>query len=175
MYAGWFGFNVWLGAQAIYGILQALFSNLSSADPHLGSFLGVTLLEFLCFLAFLFVHMIFVYKGIESMKIFEVIASPLLGVSALCLIIWAWVRVGSLSEMLEATKHFSSNTENLSTSKWYASLSSIGLFALSSSYSFVAPLYRFVHHFLPALTAMVGGWSTMALNILDFTRYSSSA
>jgi NCS1 family nucleobase:cation symporter-1 len=33
---------------------------------------------------------------------------------------------------------------------------------------------QFLHVFLPSLTAMVGYWATLALNIPDFTRYSKS-
>ena len=32
----------------------------------------------------------------------------------------------------------------------------------------------FLHFFFPSLTAMVGYWATLALNIPDFTRYSKS-
>ena len=33
---------------------------------------------------------------------------------------------------------------------------------------------EFIHFFIPSLTAMVGFWATVALNITDFTRYAKS-
>lgn len=69
----------------------------------------MTLIPFLAFVVFLGVHMIFVYKGIESMKVFEVVTSPLLGISALVLLAWAWATTGSLSAMLNATNGFESD------------------------------------------------------------------
>lgn len=149
---GWFAFNVWLGAQAIHAILLALLPFLESIDFSLGTWMGLSLLQLVSFVAFLAVHMLFVYKGIESMKVFEVVTAPLLGVSALALLVWAWTATGSLSAMLDATNQFENSPDN-------------------EDESAIGWLFRV---FLPGLTAMVGAWSTMALNILDFTRFAKS-
>lgn len=71
--------------------------------------MGVSLLQLLAFIGFVGVHMLFVYKGIESMKAFEVLTSPILGISALVLLAWAWITTGSLADMLDATNQFPSS------------------------------------------------------------------
>jgi NCS1 family nucleobase:cation symporter-1 len=61
------------------------------------------------------------------------------------LLIWAWATVGSLGEILNAS------------------------YALSSEGN-----VDFWKIFFPGLTAMVGFWATLSLNIPDFTRYARS-
>jgi NCS1 family nucleobase:cation symporter-1 len=103
---------VWLGAQAIHSIILALLPFLESVDVSLGAWMGLSLIQLVSFVGFLAVHMVFVYKGIESMKVFEVVTAPLLAVSALALLIWAWSATGSLSAMLEVTNQFETSPDS---------------------------------------------------------------
>jgi nucleobase:cation symporter-1, NCS1 family len=62
-------------------------------------------------------------------------------------LIWAWVSVGSAVEILKASEEMS-NHQNSSRST--------------------------VNVFFADLTAIVGVWATLSLNIMDFTRYTKS-
>ena len=61
------------------------------------------------------------------------------------LLIWAWAEVGSMGTILEASNQLAEN-------------SGVNFWAI----------------FWPGLTAMVGFWATLSLNIPDFTRYAKS-
>lgn len=141
---GWFGIQTWIGGAAIYQLLLVLFPALVNS-PHLGSFIGLNMAQAACFLFFWFINIWIVYKGIDSIKLLEAWSAPFLILIGLCLLIWAWVKVGSMNEMLRAS------------------------YTLSSG-----KMVDFWKIFFPGLTAMVGFWATLSLNIPDFTRYAKS-
>ena len=105
-------------------------------------FLGIDLGQTFCFLSFWCLHLYFIHNGTESIRWLETYAAPFLIVISLTLFGWAYNEVGSLEKMLSATSRFS-ESEGVPLSVVLASL-----------------------------TAMVGFWSTMALNIPDFTRFA---
>jgi NCS1 family nucleobase:cation symporter-1 len=57
---------------------------------------------------------------------------------------------------------------------WYVTRKAGGLGPVLSSPSKFHTTRDFLHFFIPSLTGMVGFWSTVALNIPDFTRYARS-
>lgn len=141
---GWFGIQTWIGGAAIYQLVLAIFPGLAGS-PYLGDFIGLNAGQALCFLFFWTVNMLIIYRGIESIKQLETWAAPFLLLIGLCLLGWAWMRVGSMSDILAASHRLGVETE-----------------------------VNFWKIFWPNLTAMVGFWATLSLNIPDFTRYAKS-
>ena len=135
---GWFGIQTWIGGFAIYQALGALGWLDIAADTSVIPLLGITGLQFMCFLAFWVLNFLIVLRGINCIKWLESWAAPFLIVMGLAMLIWAAVKVGGVSKM------FPPAPEN------------------------PAPFWPM---FFPQLTAMVGFWATLSLNIPDFTRY----
>jgi nucleobase:cation symporter-1, NCS1 family len=142
---GWFGIQTWVGGFAIYQILNAVTGRAFVGEPI--PFLGIDAAQAACFLAFWAVQVYFIAKGIESIRWLETMAAPLLILSALGLLAWAVISAGGFGSMLSRPSAF------------VAGGSREGEFWIV---------------FWPSLTAMVGFWSTLSLNIPDFTRFARS-
>lgn len=140
---GWFGIQTWIGGSAIYQLLGALRGRPLGGEPL--PVLGISLAEWLCFLAFWALQVLLLWKGIASIKVFEDWAAPFLIVMGLVLLGWAWLRAGGFGPMLAAPGQFGPGG---------------------------AREGQFLTAFFPALTGMVGFWATLSLNIPDFTRYA---
>jgi NCS1 family nucleobase:cation symporter-1 len=141
---GWFGIQTWIGGAAIYQLLLVLFPGFANT-MHLGNFIGLNLAQAACFMFFWCINIWIVYRGIDTIKALETWAAPFLLLIGLCLLIWAWMKVGSMSAILNASYNLSSQNN-----------------------------VDFWKIFFPGLTAMVGFWATLSLNIPDFTRYARS-
>ena len=139
----------WFGIQTWIGGL-AIHEMLSLLMPDwalLGGawqWMGFTLPHFLAFLMFFLMNLYFVWNGTESIKWLETLSAPLLIVAGLALFWWAQSRAGGLGPM-------------------FAGATTLGG---AQPFSFAL--------FLPWVTAMVGFWATLALNIPDFTRFAKS-
>ncbi len=142
---GWFGIQTWLGGQAIYTILNLLSGNALQGNPLPG--LGINGGQLFCFLLFWALHIYFIAKGTESIRWMETAAAPLLLLSALALVWWAYSEAGGFGPMLSAPSQFVEGGKKAG---------------------------QFWGVFWPSLTAMVGYWATLALNIPDFTRFARS-
>lgn len=88
--------------------------------------------------------MLIIFRGVEGIKKLEAWAAPLLLLGGAVLLVWAIDQVGGLGRILSE----SSRLQRGRVDFW-------DLFA-------------------PALTANVGYWATLSLNIPDFTRYARS-
>lgn len=146
---GWFGIQTWIGGLAIYEILNILWDGWA----HLGGawlFMGYSLSHYICFMLFWAVNMYFVWAGTETIKWLETLAAPFLILTGLALLFWAIAKVGSLATILEESGTLITVQEERTFFQFAFSL------------------------FLPGLTAMVGFWATLSLNIPDFTRYAKS-
>ncbi len=142
---GWFGINTWVGGSAIYVILNALTGDMfKGADLPI---LGIDLAQTVCFLVFWAMHLYFIQKGTESIRWLETLAAPFLLVMGLALLAWAYVQADGFGEMLSAPSQFVTGG---------------------------AREGQFWQVFAISLTAMVGFWATIALNIPDFTRFAKS-
>ena len=141
---GWFGIQTWIGGAAIYQLLLVMMPDLANST-YLGDFIGLNIGQFGCFLLFWALNMYIIFKGIESIKQLETWAAPFLLIIGLCLLGWAWAKVGSMSDILDASYTLSARKD-----------------------------VNFWSIFWPGLTAMVGFWATLSLNIPDFTRYAKS-
>src|SRR3954451_14833629 len=64
---GWFGIQTWIGGNAIYKILGVFYPALSGGA--LLPVLGITAIQFACFLFFWGINMWVVFKGIDSIRL----------------------------------------------------------------------------------------------------------
>lgn len=142
---GWFGINTWVGGSAIYVIVNAL-TNSAIVGTAL-PFFGIDVGQFACFIGFWAMHLYFIKHGTESIRWLETYAAPFLIGMGLVLLAWAYFTAGGFGEMLSAPSQFSEGGKRQG---------------------------EFLAVFIASLTAMVGFWATMALNIPDFTRFAKS-
>ncbi|MFT6989253.1 MAG: NCS1 family nucleobase:cation symporter-1 [Paraglaciecola sp.] len=142
---GWFGIQTWVGGSAIYVILNSLTNNSFQGAPL--PFLGIDISQTLCFFAFWALHLVFIHFGTGSIRWLESFAAPFLIAMGLALLYWAYDTAGGFGVMLSAPSQFGPGG---------------------------AKEGLFLPTFIAGLTAMVGFWATMALNIPDFTRFAKS-
>src|SRR5688500_7733144 len=137
----------WFGIQTWIGgtALDALFGYMFSSWNSLSvEILNITLHTWLAFFLFWAIQVVIILKGVEGIKHLETWSAPLLLVGGLVLLVWAAWRAGGLGRVLTGA---------------------------------AAPPKREggVWKIFPgALTASVGYWATLSLNIPDFTRYARS-
>ncbi len=142
---GWFGIQTWFGGFAIYQLVDGLLGGaLQLADLPL---LGISATELACFLGFWALQLAIIYRGIESIRLLETLAAPFLIGIGLALLVWAYVTAGGFGPMLSTPSAFAPGGPKEG---------------------------QFWSVFFPSLTAMVGFWATLSLNIPDFTRYAKS-
>ncbi len=141
---GWFGIQTWIGGLGFYVPLLVFFPALADA-PEV--FSGIRLPQLACFLAFWAINMWIIYRGIESIRVLMNLATPILIGVPVALLIWAYTQAGGLGP----------------------------IFSQPSAFVAGGPKDgQFLLLFVPALTGMVGFWSTLSLNIPDFSRYARS-
>jgi NCS1 family nucleobase:cation symporter-1 len=93
---------------------------------------------------------VFIKYGTESIRWLELWAAPLLIAMCLALLGWAWDRkAGGFGPMLSTPSQFAVGGKPKEGQFWGV--------------------------FWPSLTAMVGFWATLALNIPDFTRFARAS
>ena len=137
----------WFGIQTWIGgtALDALFGFMFPAWNSLSAtVLDVALHTWIAFFLFWGIQVVIILKGVEGIKYLETWSAPLLLVGGLVLLIWAASRAGGLGHVLTASAALQKQQNN------------------------------FWQIFPGALTASVGYWATLSLNIPDFTRYARS-
>ena len=142
---GWFGIQTWVGGSAIYQIVNGL-----SGSAFIGSpipFLDIDTAQLICFLVFWGIQVFFILRGMESIRWLESLAAPVLLAICLGMLYWAYVSANGFDAMYAKPSAFVPGG---------------------------AREGEFWRVFLPGITAMVGFWSTLTLNIPDFTRYARS-
>jgi len=142
---GWFGIQAWIGGGAIYQILAIYVPAWRELSPIAG--VGINLAQLACFLAFWAVNMFVIYLGIDSIRVLLNIKAPLLIALGLALLAWAYREAHGFGPMLSQPSQFDLGQPKAG---------------------------EFWVFFFPALTAMIGFWATLSLNIPDFTRYAKS-
>ncbi|NNE04843.1 MAG: NCS1 family nucleobase:cation symporter-1 [Xanthomonadales bacterium] len=138
---GWFGIQTWIGGAALYTIVLIAWPGAADAPTMMPDWVGVSLIQFTCFMVFWAMNIWLIWKGIESIRILELVAAPFLLLCGVALLAWAYTTADGFGPMLRSGSKFSTDAE-------------------------------FWNLFWPSLTAMVGFWATLTLNISDFTRYS---
>ncbi|HSE31705.1 MAG TPA: NCS1 family nucleobase:cation symporter-1 [Pyrinomonadaceae bacterium] len=139
----------WFGIQTWIGgaALDALFGVISPSWNNLfggASLLGVDIHTWLTFFLFWGIQVFIIMKGVEGIKYLETWSAPLLLLGGVAVLVWASRRAGGLGYVL----HQSAALQRQHNNFW--------------------------HIFPGALTASVGYWATLSLNIPDFTRYARS-
>ena len=142
---GWFGIQTWVGGSAIYQLLNVMAAGALTGAPL--PVLGINAAQTGCFLAFWGIQVYFIYKGVESIRIFEQLAAPFLILMGLALLAWAYVEADGFGPMMDRPSAFAVGGPKEG---------------------------KFLSVFFQSLTAMVGFWATLSLNIPDFTRYAKS-
>jgi NCS1 family nucleobase:cation symporter-1 len=106
--------------------------------------IGVPLHTWIAFFFFWGVQVFIIVKGIEGIKYLETWSAPLLLFGGMVLLIWGSMKAGGLGHVLTESSALQKQQGNF----WLI--------------------------FPGALTASVGYWATLSLNIPDFTRYARS-
>jgi NCS1 family nucleobase:cation symporter-1 len=127
-----------------------LFGLRPGIDDTVISWLGISLPQFSCFMLFWAVNVAIILAGIESIRWLETLAAPFLLLVGVGLLFWAIDGAGSLGVIL--------SDDTVAKIKATAGGESVSFWKI----------------FFPNLTAMVGFWATLSLNIPDFTRFARS-
>jgi NCS1 family nucleobase:cation symporter-1 len=142
---GWFGIQTWVGGLAIHALLGVGWPDFQLLGGA-WRFMGHTAAEFVSFAAFWLVNLYFVWAGTESIKWLETVSAPVLLGLSLALLWWGMSAAGGVGAMLDGADQLSRRDGGAAR---FATL-------------------------VPWITAMVGYWATLSLNIPDFTRFARS-
>jgi len=142
---GWFGIQCWIGGNAIHVIGNILVGG-ALTGPAI-PFIGLNTAQLCSFFVFWALHLYFIRKGPDSVRWIETITAPVKIVIVLALLAWAWDKAGGFGDFINAPSQFEPGA---------------------------AKAGQFWAVFAPSLTAMIGVWATLALNIPDFTRFARS-
>lgn len=137
----------WFGIQTWIGgtAIDALLTAVWSGWASFDSVIaGNPLHTWISFFLFWIIQVVIILKGIEGIKFLESWAAPLLLFGGIALLVWASSKAGGLGTALEKSSALQKQTNDFWTI------------------------------FPGALTASVGYWATLSLNIPDFTRYAKS-
>ena len=142
---GWYGIQSWFGGLMIYALLGVVMGH--PLGGHAVPVLGINVWQGVCFLVFWLMQFYFIVHGIESIRRLETYTAPIKVVICIMLLLWAYRKAGGFGPMVHRPSEFAGGAPQSG---------------------------RFYAVFWPSLTAMVGFWSTLALNIPDFTRFARS-
>jgi nucleobase:cation symporter-1, NCS1 family len=95
---GWFGIQTWIGGEAINTLIAVL-------APGWAHFPQSTAI---CFLAFWFINLAVILKGIEYIRFLQGISAPILLAVGLLLLGWAYHAAGGFGPILAAPSRFAS-------------------------------------------------------------------
>jgi len=172
---GWFGIQTHVGGLAIKAFLVGViglvfgeqsvtvgpsvwdppwetFGVSSNTTPRLAAYVhGASPLDLVCYVVFLFAQLFVVRKGVESIKTFEKVAAPFLCFLTLAMFLWAWQTGGGTFAGMFSLQKTGASAAAAAASEKFAN-----------------------DHFFQTLSAVVGFWATMALNISDFSRFAKT-
>jgi NCS1 family nucleobase:cation symporter-1 len=146
---GWFGIQTWIGGMAINVMMGILWEDWRQLGGD-WRLMGYGISHYLSFMVFWLINLYFVWAGTESIRWMETLAAPFLLVVGILLLVWASVKVGGIGTILTKSDELAQTQNSMSFFQFTFTL------------------------FVPWLTAMVGYWATLSLNIPDFTRYARS-
>jgi len=142
---GWYGIQTWIGGEALL-TLSGIFVGADLRGTPL-PVLGIGLGQLLAFLVFWALQLFFVRKGLTTIRRLETWTAPVKLLVCAALVWWAVDSADGLGPIFSAPSAFVPGGTKEG---------------------------QFWTVFWPALTAMVGYWATLALNIPDFTRFARS-
>jgi NCS1 family nucleobase:cation symporter-1 len=142
---GWYGIQTWFGGSMIYTLLGVMMGHEIGAARLVG--LGINAAQLACFLAFWAIQFYYIVHGMDAIRKLETWTAPLKIVICFVLLGWVYNRAGGFGPLLDAPSQFVEGGQKAG---------------------------QFWSTFWPSLTAMVGFWATLALNIPDFTRFAKT-
>ncbi|MRV75270.1 nitrate reductase [Duganella sp. FT92W] len=142
---GWYGIQTWFGGQMIYTLIGVMLGGEIGGAKISG--LGINGMQFLCFLAFWGIQFWYIVHGMDAIRKLETYTAPLKIIICFVLLGWVYQKAGGFGPLLEQPSQFVDGGKKAG---------------------------QFWNTFWPSLTAMVGFWATLALNIPDFTRFAKS-
>lgn len=142
---GWYGIQTWFGGQMIYTLGGVLLGHPFGGDNITG--LGINAAQLICFLIFWGIQFWYIFHGMESIRQLETYTAPLKILICFVLLAWVYNKAGSFGALLDQPSQFVEGGKKAG---------------------------QFWTTFWPSLTAMIGFWATLALNIPDFTRFAKS-
>jgi NCS1 family nucleobase:cation symporter-1 len=142
---GWYGIQTWFGGQMIYTLLGVLLGAEIGGEKIAG--LGINGAQLLCFLGFWAIQFWYIVHGMDAIRKLETYTAPLKIIICFVLLYWAYQKAGGFGPLLDQPSQFVEGGKKAG---------------------------QFWPTFWPSLTAMVGFWATLALNIPDFTRFAKT-
>jgi NCS1 family nucleobase:cation symporter-1 len=140
---GWYGIQTWIGGEALLTLLGVMAGRSLAGAPL--PLLGIGIGQLLAFAAFWAFQILFLRKGLTIVRKLETWTAPIKVAVCAALVWWALDRAGGFGPIFSSPSAFAPGGPKA------------GLLWPT---------------FWPALTAMVGFWGTLALNIPDFTRFA---
>ncbi|MCL1810554.1 MAG: cytosine permease, partial [Clostridiales bacterium] len=147
---GWCAIQSWIGGAAVAVFIGAFFKPFRNMVPFNLMGIPVDPAQLIGFFVFLGIVLLVSVRGPSAIKWMEAIGAPVLIALSLALLIWSTDIVFKDGHGIGAILQAQTNTQAVAT---------------HGGYLFV---------FLAGLTASISLWSTMALNIPDFSRYAKS-
>ena len=142
---GWYGIQTWFGGQIIYTLVGVMLGHPLGGESITG--LGINGAQLICFMLFWAIQFWYIFHGMESIRKLETYTAPLKIVICFVLLAWVYNKAGGFGPIWDQPSQFVEGG---------------------------AKAGQFWLVFWPSLTAMVGFWATLALNIPDFTRFAKS-
>lgn len=140
---GWYGIQTWIGGGALLTLLGIIVGKKLEGAPL--PVLGIGIGQLLAFFAFWAIQLLFVTKGLTAVRKLETWTAPIKVLICGLMVWWAVSKAGGLGPIFHQPSAFVEGGPKAG---------------------------QFWSVFAPALTAMVGFWATLALNIPDFTRFA---
>ena len=142
---GWYGIQTWFGGMMIYTLGGVLLGHPLGQDKIDG--LGINAAQLVCFLIFWGIQFWYIFHGMDAIRKLETYTAPLKILICFVLLGWVYNKAGSFGPILDQPSQFIEGGKKAG---------------------------QFWSTFWPSLTAMIGFWATLALNIPDFTRFAKS-
>lgn len=142
---GWYGIQTWFGGQMIYTLVGVLTGHPLDGEKIPG--LGINVAQLFCFLIFWAIQFWYIVHGMDSIRKLETYTAPLKIVICFVLLGWVYNKAGGFGLLIDKPSEFVDGGKKAG---------------------------QFWNTFWPSLTAMVGFWATLALNIPDFTRFAKT-
>ncbi len=145
---GWFGIQTWIGGGAIYTLMGALlgdwWTNADKVSIGFGNAASQPWTLWVSFLVFWALNIVIILRGMDAVRKFENWAAPFVLIVAVFLLIWMTIQAGGFGPLVE----------DHGTLGWGSDF--------------------WIKVFPPALMGMIAFWSTLSLNMPDFTRFGRS-
>ena len=146
---GWFGIQTWIGATAIYTLMGTIlgdpWTNAAKLSLGFGEFSSQPWTLWLSFAIFWALNLVIILRGMDAVRHFENWAAPFVLIVGIFLMIWMVSQAGGFGPIID-----DHGTVGWSVDKFW-----LGVFP-------------------PSLMAMIAFWSTLSLNMPDFTRFGRS-